>query len=120
VATVVQDNVTSTLTKIKKLNSKAHLVVLDYWAAEEDGAVARAQYDATTVAASTACTLSVNTALALAAKAAGAKYVSTYTAFKGSDGSKDDTNLLGADGDHPNGTGQLVIAQAIAAVYPKG
>jgi lysophospholipase L1-like esterase len=120
VATVVQDNVTTTIGKIKKLNSKAHVLVLDYWAAAEDGAVARAQYDATTMAASIACTTSVNTALALAAKASGAKYVSTYTAFKGADGTKDDTNLLGADGDHPNGTGQLVIAQAIAAVYPKG
>jgi lysophospholipase L1-like esterase len=120
VATAVQDNVTNTIAKIKKLNSKAHVVVLDYWAAEEDGAVARQQYDPTTMDASIGCTVSVNTALALAAKASGAGYVSTYTAFKGADGKKDDTNLLLSDGDHPNAEGQLVIAQAVAAVYPKG
>jgi lysophospholipase L1-like esterase len=120
VATVVQDNVTNTIGKIKQLNSKAQVVVLDYWAAEEDGAVAQVQYDAITMAASIACTTSVNAALALAAKAGGATYVSTYTAIKGANGTKDDTDLLGSDGDHPNAAGQLVIAQAIAAVYPKG
>jgi lysophospholipase L1-like esterase len=120
VATVVQDNVTNTIGKIKQLNSKAQVVVLDYWAAEEDGAVARQQYDPTTMDASVACTVSVNTALALAAKAGGASYLSTYTAFKGVDGKKDDTGLLQSDGDHPNAAGQLVIAQAVAAVYPKG
>jgi lysophospholipase L1-like esterase len=120
VATVVQDNVTNTIGKIKALNSKARVVVLDYWAAEEDGEVARIQYDPTTMDAAIACTTSVNTALALAAKASGATYVSTYTAFKGANGTKDDSDLLGSDGDHPNAAGQLVIAQAIAAAYPKG
>jgi len=120
VATVVQDNVTNAVGKIKKLNSKAHVVVLDYWAAEEDGAVARSQYDATTMAASLACTDSVNNALTLAAKASGAKYISTLTAFKGPKGTNDDTDLLGADGDHPDATGHEVIARAIWAIYPKG
>jgi lysophospholipase L1-like esterase len=120
VATVVQDNVTNAIGKIKKLNSKAHVVVLDYWAAEEDGAVARSEYDSTTMAASIACTDSVNNALSLAAKASSAKYVSTLTAFKGPSGTNDDTNLLGADGDHPDATGHQVIARAIYAVYPKG
>jgi lysophospholipase L1-like esterase len=120
IATVVQDNVTTTITKIKALNKKAKVVVLDYWAAEEDGAVARSQYDVTTQAAAIAATVSVNTALAIAAKAAGATYVSTYTAFKGKEGTQDDTNLLLADGDHPDPAGHALIAGTLAAVLPDG
>jgi lysophospholipase L1-like esterase len=120
VATAVEDNVTTVIGKIRALNRTAHVVVLDYWASMEDGAVARQDYDAPTMAASIACTASTNSALALAAKATGADYVSTYTAFKGAKGTTDDTNLLMPDGDHPNPTGHQVIAKAIAAVYPSG
>lgn len=120
VAEAVQDNVTTAIEKIQKLNSTAHIVLLDYWASMEDGKVAEKDYDATAMAASIACTSSTNNALALAAQATGATYVSTYTAFKGSNGSKDDTALLQPDGDHPDPEGHQVIAQAIAAVYPRG
>jgi lysophospholipase L1-like esterase len=120
VAAAVEDNVTSAINKIQDLNSDAHVVLLDYWASMEDGAVAKKDYDATAMAASIACTTSTNDALALAAKSTGATYVSTYTAFKGADGTKDDTALLQPDGDHPDPQGHQVIAQAIAAVYPRG
>ena len=40
-------------------------------------------------------------------------YADIYTPFKG-DGSRDDTALLVADGDHPNAPGHLLIAAAIA------
>jgi len=120
VAAAVEDNVTSAINKIQDLNSTAHVVVLDYWASMEDGAVAAKDYDATAMAASIACTASTNQALLLAAKATGATYVSTYTAFKGVNGAKDDTDLLQPDGDHPDPAGHQVIAQAIAAVYPRG
>lgn len=120
VAAAVEDNVTSAIEKIQGLNSTAHVVLLDYWASMEDGAVATKNYDATAMAASIACTTSTNDALALAAKATGATYVSTYTAFKGPNGTKDDTNLLQPDGDHPDPEGHQVIAQAVAAVYPRG
>ncbi|HZE65494.1 MAG TPA: SGNH/GDSL hydrolase family protein [Sporichthyaceae bacterium] len=120
VATAVEDNVVTVIGKIRALNRTANVVVLDYWASMEDGAVAENDYDAPTMAASISCTASTNTALTLAAKATGSTYVSTYTAFKGSNGSKDDTALLMPDGDHPNPTGHQVIAAAIAAVYPSG
>jgi lysophospholipase L1-like esterase len=120
VADAVEDNVTTAINKIQDLNSGAHVVLLDYWASMEDGAVAKKDYDATAMAASIACTTSTNNALALAAKATGATYVSTYTAFKGADGTKDDTALLQPDGDHPDPAGHQVIAQAITAVYPRG
>jgi lysophospholipase L1-like esterase len=120
VATAVEDNVTTVIGKIRALNRSAHVVVLDYWASMEDGAVAAKDYDVPTMRASLECTASTNSALALAAKATGAAYVSTYTAFKGAQGTKDDTALLMPDGDHPNPTGHQVIAKAIAAVYPSG
>jgi lysophospholipase L1-like esterase len=120
VATAVQDNVTTTVEKIHVLNAAAHVVVLDYWAAMEDGAVAAKDYDAPTMAASIASTTSVNDALAVAAKATGALYLSTYTAFKGPNGTNDPTGLLAADGDHPDAAGHQLIARTIYAALPGG
>jgi lysophospholipase L1-like esterase len=96
------------------------VVVLDYWAAMEDGAVAAKDYDAPTMAASIASTTSVNDALAVAAKATGALYLSTYTAFKGPNGANDPTALLAADGDHPDAAGHQLIARTIYAALPGG
>jgi lysophospholipase L1-like esterase len=120
VATAVQENVTTTVEKIHALNAGAHVVVLGYWAAMEDGAVAAKDYDAPTMAASIASTTYVNEALAVAAKATDAIYVSTYAAFKGPGGANDPTALLAADGDHPDGAGHEVIARAVYAVLPGG
>ena len=120
VATAVQDNVTAVVQRIQALNRNAHVVVLDYWAAMEDGAVAAKDYDAPTMAASLASTNYVNDALAVAAKATGALYVSTYTAFKGPSGANDPTGLLAADGDHPNASGHQLIARTIFTVLPSG
>jgi len=120
VATAVQDNVTAVVEKIHSLNAAAHVVVLDYWAAMEDGAVAAKDYDAPTMAASLACTTSVNSALAVAARTTNAVYVSTLTALKGPNGTDDPTSLLAADGDHPDAAGHQVIAKAIYAALPKG
>jgi acyl-CoA thioesterase I len=120
VATAVQDNVTTIIDTIHSLNAGAHVVVLDYWAAMEDGAVAAKDYDATAMAASLASTASVNDALAAATKAAKATYVSTLTAFKGPNGTNDDTGLLASDGDHPDAAGHQLIARTIYAVLPNG
>ena len=120
VATAVQDNVTAVVQEIHSLNAAAHVVILDYWAAMEDGAVAARDYDPPTMAASVASTTSVNQALAVAAKATNAIYVSTYTAMKGANGAVDPTALLAPDGDHPDAAGHQVIAKAIYAVLPAG
>jgi len=120
VATAVQDNVTAVVQRIQALNRNAHVVVLDYWAAMEDGAVAARDYDPPTMAASLASTNYVNDALSVAAKATGALYVSTYTAFKGPAGTNDPTGLLAADGDHPNAAGHQLIARTIYTVLPSG
>ena len=120
VATAVQDNVTAIVEKLHSLNSSAHVVVLDYWAAMEDGAVAAKDYDAPTMAASVASTTAVNDALAVAAKSTGAMYVSTYTAFKGPNGTNDPTALLAPDGDHLDAAGHQLIARTIYGVLPNG
>jgi acyl-CoA thioesterase I len=120
VATAVQDNVTAAVQKILALNPSAHVVVLDYWAAMEDGAVAARDYDPPTMAASVASTNYVNDALAVAAKATGALYLSTYAAFKGPAGTNDPTALLAPDGDHPNAAGHQLIARTIYAALPSG
>ena len=120
VATAVQDNVTTVVQQIRTLNPAAHVVVLDYWAAMEDGAVAARDYDPPTMAASVSCTNYVNQALAVAARATNALYLSTYTAFKGADGKADPTPLLAADGDHPDAAGHQLIAKTIYAALPTG
>jgi lysophospholipase L1-like esterase len=120
VATAVQENLTTVVEKIHGLNAAAHVIVLDYWAAMEDGAVAAQHYDAQTMAAAVASTTYVNQALAVATKAADAMYVSTYTAMKGADGKADPTALLAPDGDHPNAAGHQVIARAVYAALPGG
>jgi lysophospholipase L1-like esterase len=120
VATAVQENVTTIVEKIHALNAGAHVVVLDYWAAMEDGAIAARDYDAATMAASIASTTYVNDALAVAAKATGAIYVSTYAEFKGPTGTNDPTALLAADGDHPDAAGHQLIARTIYAALPTG
>jgi lysophospholipase L1-like esterase len=56
----------------------------------------------------------------VAARATGALYVSTYTAFKGPAGTNDPTGLLAADGDHPNAAGHQLIARTIYTVLPSG
>ncbi|HUR74184.1 MAG TPA: SGNH/GDSL hydrolase family protein [Sporichthya sp.] len=120
VAGQVRANLTAAGKRIHRLNPRAHLVVLNYWAAMEDGAVARRDYDAHTRRAAHQATGYLNVALAEAATATGAAYVSTLKAFKGTDGRADPTPLLASDGDHPNATGHRVIAHAIKAVLPRG
>ena len=118
VAAAVQENVSTIVQRVHGLSARAHIVVLDYWAAMEDGAVAAKDYDKPTMAAAISSTTYVNDALALAAKATGAIYVSTFTAFKGPAGTNDDTALLASDGDHPNAAGHQLIAKTIDAVLP--
>lgn len=116
VAAAVQTNVTTIVKRIHALNGRAHVVVLDYWAAMKDGAVAEVEYDAAAAQSTTA----VNDALTKAALATGATYVSTYLQFNGADGANDPTSLLADDGDHPNAAGHLLIAEAVLATLPTG
>jgi lysophospholipase L1-like esterase len=120
VAKQVRTNVMAEVKQIHKLNPAAHIVVLDYWAAMEDGAVAQRNYDAAERRAAAQATDYLNDALAAAAKATDATFISTMRAFKGADGKTDPTPLLESDGDHPNAAGHKAIADAISAVLPRG
>jgi acyl-CoA thioesterase I len=116
----VQTNVTAAIQQVQRLNPLAHIVVLDYWAAMKDGAVARREYSPVAQQAAQDATVAVNDALAAAVAATHVTYVSTLVAFKGPDGSKDPTDLLAPDGDHPDAAGHQVIAQALVDVLPQG
>lgn len=116
----VQTNVTTAIQQVQRLNPQAHIVVLDYWAAMKDGAVARREYSPAAQQAAQDATDAVNQALAAAVAATHVTYVSTLVAFKGPDGGADPTDLLAPDGDHPDAAGHQVIAQALIDALPQG
>ncbi|HZE65388.1 MAG TPA: SGNH/GDSL hydrolase family protein [Sporichthyaceae bacterium] len=116
----VQANVTAAVQLVQQLNPHAHIVVLDYWAAMKDGAVARREYSPDAQEAAQDATDAVNQALADAVEATHVTYVSTLVAFKGPDGTQDPTDLLAPDGDHPDAAGHAVIAQTLVEALPQG
>ncbi len=116
--TQLRSRLDGVLAKLKSLmGSRGQILITGYWNVFLDGAVGKAQ-GATYVARTDALTRAVNTVIAAAAAADGATYVDLYAPMKG-DGDRDDTNLLAADGDHPNAAGHRVIAQAVLAALPR-
>jgi lysophospholipase L1-like esterase len=91
------------------------LLVNDYWNVFEDGQVAVRRYGASFAQDSATMTREANTAICTAAVAHGAICVDTYAPFKGSEGTKDPTGLLAADGNHPDVAGHAAIARAMLA-----
>lgn len=89
------------------------IALTGYWNVFLDGAVG-ASHGPTYVATSDALTRQFNTAVALVARRNSDVYVDLYAPFKG-DGTRDDTTLLAADGDHPDAAGHLLIAGTLAA-----
>ena len=89
---------------------QAQVVVTGYWNVFLDGAVAR-KHGQTYVDNSQALTSQVNAVIAWSAATHDSDYVDVDTPFTG--GNRDDTQLLAADGDHPNAEGHRVIAEAI-------
>lgn len=87
------------------------VLVTGYWNVFLDGQVARSR-GAIYTQASNALTLAEDTLIASVSAGHADTYVDIYTPFKG-DGTKDDTALLAADGDHPNAAGHALIAQTL-------
>lgn len=109
----MRDNLDHGIARIKALRAgrPTTILVTGYWNIWKDGAVARglgAGYERV----SDALTRAVNAAIAGVAAKDDVDYVDLYAPFKGS-GDVDDTDLLAADGDHPNAAGHAVIAQAL-------
>jgi lysophospholipase L1-like esterase len=98
----------------------AHTTVLvtSYWNVFEDGDVADATRGPGFAGWSDGVTKLANTAICRAAVAASDTCVDLYEPFEGSDGTQNPTNLLAADGDHPNAAGHDLIARALLAATP--
>ena len=90
------------------------VLVTDYWNVFADGDVARASDGPAYLRWSDELTRALNVSICTAARNAGATCVDLYAPFKG-DGSKNPTELLAADGDHPNAAGNQVISSALLA-----
>jgi lysophospholipase L1-like esterase len=121
VATAVKANVTRTVQRIRAIHSgPVTVAIVGYWNVFRDGRVARQQYTPAERVATALATSKANSALYEAAVATQSRYVSTWGAFKGSDGSVDPTPLLAHDGDHPNTSGHARIAGELYAKLPNG
>jgi lysophospholipase L1-like esterase len=91
--------------------SPGRVLVTGYWNVFLDGQVARGR-GTTYTQASNALTLAENALITSVSTGHAGTYVDIYTPFKG-DGTKDDTALLAADGDHPNAAGHALIARTL-------
>jgi acyl-CoA thioesterase-1 len=111
----VRSNVEKMIDLAHSLNPNAHVAVLDYWAAMEDGAVARHDYTKAQLTAGAAATDYLNKGLVGAARHSHAAFVSTYHLFKGANGNQDPTKYLAGDGNHPNAAGMHLITAALVS-----
>lgn len=112
---VVSSTLDSILGKIAQLGPGARVLVTGYWNVFLDGTVGRRQ-GSVYVRESDALTKAVNAIIEASAARAGDAYVDLYGPFKGEDGTVDPTQLLAADGDHPNAAGHRLIADEVMEV----
>ncbi|MGZ4611827.1 MAG: GDSL-type esterase/lipase family protein [Kineosporiaceae bacterium] len=90
------------------------VLVTGYWNVFLDGTVGKS-HGAAYVQLADSATRAVNARIADAAKAHGDTFVDLFTPFRGSDGTRDCTDLLAPDGDHPDADGHALIAGTLAA-----
>lgn len=111
----VAGNLETALRTIGRLRASARqqVFVLDYWNIFLDGAVARQEETPAFLAWSRAVSAALNARLVQVARTEGAIPVAVSAAFSAT--GADVTQLLAADGDHPNATGVHVIVRAIAS-----
>jgi lysophospholipase L1-like esterase len=93
-------------------NPDVTIAVAGYWNVTVDGKVGRALGN-DFVTGSDVLTRLVNTTIADAAQRSGARYVDFYAPLKGDDGSRDPTEDLLEDGDHPNQSGHTLLSRAL-------
>jgi lysophospholipase L1-like esterase len=107
------DQILAEIGTLRPASSPATVLVTGYWNDFEDGAVARDRYPDEGLLATATLTRRTNAAIARSADASGATYVDLESAFhrRGTDV----TDLLAADGDHPNAAGHRLIARLLVA-----
>lgn len=113
-AATMTANLTKIVDEVKALQTKtgAQIVVMGYWNVFKDGDVA-AKLGSTYVTVSGQLTKWVNSLDRDIAARAGVTYADAYTPFDGSDGSRNPTDDLAYDGDHPNAAGHALLAEAV-------
>jgi acyl-CoA thioesterase-1 len=119
VAATVRTDVAAIVTTVMQVHATpVTVLVLGYWNVVKDGAVGLAEYGADGLKSAERATRDCNQALRRAAQQSGARYVTTTPVFKGTDRQEDPTDLLAADGDHPNAAGHQAIADALYTTNP--
>ncbi|MHB8512254.1 MAG: SGNH/GDSL hydrolase family protein [Actinomycetota bacterium] len=118
--TSLTSNLQSISLQISKLRNGRPTLILDtgYWEIWEDGSVGRSngqQY----MSVGDALTHHVNQIIQQVSNGSGATYVDLYTAFRGTNGTVDDTDFLASDGDHPNAAGHALISQWLMSAGTK-
>jgi lysophospholipase L1-like esterase len=118
-AATVQADVAAIVTTVIQIHATpVTVLVLGYWNVVKDGSVGLAEYGADGLKSAEQATRDCNQALRRAAQQSGARYVTTTPVFKGTDRQEDPTDLLAADGDHPNAAGHQAIADALYTTNP--
>jgi lysophospholipase L1-like esterase len=112
----VKANVTTAVNKIRSINPKADVVIVDYWAAMEAGKVAQQNYNAATQKAALESTEAVDGALWAVAQKLHTDWLSTFQLYYRP--GIDVTSLLASDGNHPDAAGTALIATALNALLP--
>lgn len=107
-------NLAGIISRIQTLRAGQPTVIkcTGYWEIWRDGAVGRSR-GATYMIVGETLTREVNAVISQVAASHGVGYVGLSRAFRGPTGQTDDTDLLAADGNHPNAAGHRLIAQQL-------
>ena len=118
--TAMQHRLETILQTIRQLagDRNPEVLVTTYWNIYADGDTVREGGGPAQLDWSAEVTAAANAAIAQAVAAQHDTVVDLLGPFKGRNGVGDPTDLLAADGDHPNAAGVTVIAQALGHGYP--
>jgi lysophospholipase L1-like esterase len=110
----LRDGLTRIIAGIRSVDHRPDLriALLGYWNVTVDGSVGRALGE-DFVLGSDELTRLVNTTVQQVAAATGTVYVDAYTPLKGPAGTRDPTQDLLDDGDHPNASGHTLLTAAV-------
>jgi lysophospholipase L1-like esterase len=110
----MRSRLTRIIPEIRALDSEPNVrvAVAGYWNVTVDGQVGRAN-GPNFVTGSDVLTRLVNSTIQSTARSTDALYVDFYAPLKGQDGSRDPTDDLLDDGDHPNQSGHTLLTRAL-------